>query len=194
MALLASELASVHAIRCVRCGATFILERPAPPAQRLCCAPDAATGAACQFVRLRSADRLDEATAQQLLYAIRAAKRRGQLGHQQHAPYVRARAAALVAETRALAQQCTVAADQQALLRASAALAEVVVANGGRVLPDEHAAPAVVAVPAPPTAAAAAHSEEQGWSLRWLLDALGRSDALVWLLEGAGATREVKKK
>ena len=58
MALLASELASVHAIRCLRCGATFILERPAPPAQRLCCAPDAATGAACQFVRLRSADRL----------------------------------------------------------------------------------------------------------------------------------------
>ena len=86
MALLASELASVHAIRCLRCGATFILERPAPPAQRLCCAPDAATGAACQFVRLRSADRLDEATAQQLLYAIRAAKRRGQLGHQQHKP------------------------------------------------------------------------------------------------------------
>lgn len=75
---------------------------------------------------------------------------------------MRARAAALVAETRALAQKCTVAADRQALLRASTALAEVVLSNGGRVLLGEevmHAAPAVPAAGEGP--------------LHWMLAALG---------------------
>jgi len=155
MALLASELASVHAMRCILCGETIVLERPAEPIIRVCGAPGAT--AACQFVRLCSADRLDDASAQQLLYAIRGAKRRAHFGAQ-HATEVRARAAALVAETRALAHRCTVAADRQALLRASAALAEVVLSNGGRVLPD---APA----------AAPAAGEEQG-TLHWVLTAL----------------------
>ena len=158
MALLSSELASVHAMRCIRCGETIVLERPTELTSRLCSAPGSAGAtAACQFVRLCSADRLDEASAQQLLYAIRGAKRRAHLGAQ-HATEVRARAAALVAETRALAQRCTVASDRQALLRASAALAEVVLSNGGRVLPD---APA----------AAPAAGEEQG-TLHWVLTAL----------------------
>ena len=64
MALLASELASVHAMRCIRCGETTVLERPAEPTSRVCGAPGAT--AACQFVRLCSADRLDDASAQQL--------------------------------------------------------------------------------------------------------------------------------
>ena len=81
MALLASELASVHAMRCIRCGETIVLERPAELTSRLCSAPGSAGAtAACQFVRLCSADRLDEASAQQLLYAIRGAKRRAHLG------------------------------------------------------------------------------------------------------------------
>ena len=75
MALLSSELASVHAMCCIRCGATIVLERPAEPAHRVCGAPGAT--AACQFVRLCSADRLDDASAQQLLYAIRGAKTLG---------------------------------------------------------------------------------------------------------------------
>ena len=119
MALLSSELASVHAMCCIRCGATIVLERPAEPAHRVCGAPGAT--AACQFVRLCSADRLDDASAQQLLYAIRGAKRRAHFGAQ-HATEVRARAAALVAETRALAQRCTVASDRQALRSKDAAL------------------------------------------------------------------------
>ena len=162
MALLSSELASVHAMRCIRCGATIVLERPTEPAHRLCSAPGSAGATAeCQFVRLCSADRLDEASAQQLLYAIRSAKRRGRLSAQRAAE-VRARAAALVAETRALAQKCTVAADRQALLRASTALAEVVLSNGGHVLLGEevmHAAPAVPAAGEGP--------------LHWMLAALG---------------------
>ena len=120
----------------------------------MCSAPGAT--AACQFVRLCSADRLDNASAQQLLYAIRGAKRRAHLGGvpaaAQHATEVRARAAALVAETRALAQRCTVASDRQALLRASAALAEVVLSNGGRVLTPTDA----------PGAAPAAGEERRG--------------------------------
>ena len=165
MALLAAELATVHAMHCVRCGATVVQASPTPPAQRSCTAPGAE---ACQFVRLRGAEWLDEASAQRLLYAIRAAKRRGQLGHAQHAPYIRARAAALMSETRALAHQCTVAADRQVLLRASAALGQVIVSNGGRVLPNE---PAAAAAPAAPAAAAA--GEGQGGPLRWVLAALG---------------------
>ena len=78
MALLASELASVHAMRCIRCGETTVLERPAEPTSRVCGAPGAT--AACQFVRLCSADRIDDASAQQLLYAIRGAKRRAHFG------------------------------------------------------------------------------------------------------------------
>ena len=162
MALLASELASVHAMRCIRCGETTVLERPAEPIIRVCGAPSAT--AACQFVRLCSADRLDDASAQQLLYAIRSAKRRGWL-NAQRAAEVRARAAALVAETRALAQKCTVAADRQALLRASTALAEVLLSNRGRVLLGEevmHAAPMAPAVPA----------AGEG-PLHWMLAALG---------------------
>ena len=91
MALLASELASVHAMRCILCGETIVLERPAEPIIRVCGAPGAT--AACQFVRLCSADRLDDASAQQLLYAIRGAKRRAHFGAQ-HATEVRARAVA----------------------------------------------------------------------------------------------------
>ena len=171
MALLAAELATVHAMHCVRCGATVVQAGPTPPVQRSCTAPGAE---ACQFVRLRGAEWLDEASAQQLLYAIRAAKRRGQLGHAQDAAHVRARAATLAWEVRALALQCTVAADHQALQRASAALGEVVVRNGGRMLPD---AP-VAAAPAH-TPEAAAHvvgtgaQEHEGGPLRWMLSALG---------------------
>ena len=73
--------------------------------------------------------------------------------------------------TRALAHQCTVAADRQVLLRASAALGQVIVSNGGRVLPNEPAAAAVPAAPAAPAAAAA--GEGQGGPLRWVLAALG---------------------
>ena len=57
------------------------------------------------------------------------------------------------------------AADRQALLRASTALAEVVLSNGGRVLLGEevmHAAPAAPAVPA----------TGEG-PLHWMLAALG---------------------
>ena len=170
MALLAAELATVHAMHCVRCGTTVVQAGPTPPVQRSCTAPGAG---ACQFVRLRGAEWLDEASAQQLLYAIRAAKRRGQLGHAQDASHVRARAATLLWETRALALQCTVATDHEALQRASAALGEVLVRNGGRVLPD---AP-VAAAPAH-TPEAAAHvvgtgaQEHEGGPLRWMLSAL----------------------
>ena len=171
MALLAAELATVHAAYCVRCGTTIVQPTPTPPVQRACTVPGAES---CQFVRLRGAEWLDEASAQQLLYAIRAAKRRGQLGHAQDASHVRARAATLMWETRALALHCTVPADHEALLRASAALGEVVVRNGGRVLPD---AP-VAAAPAH-TPEAAAHvvgtgaQEHEGGPLRWMLSALG---------------------
>ena len=175
MALLAAELATVHAVHCVRCGATVVQSGPSPPVQRTCTAPGA-EGAACQFVRLRGAEWLDPNQAQQLLYAIRAAKRRGQLGNAQDAAHVRARAATLMWETRALALQCTVAADHEALQRASAALGEVVVRNGGRVLPD---AP-VVAPPAPSTAVNASATSAQareGGALRWMLAALAGGDA-----------------
>ena len=145
MALLAAELATVYAVHCVRCGATVVQPGPTPPVQRTCTAPGAET---CQFVRLRGAEWLDEASAQQLLFAIRSAKRRGELGHAQDASHVRARAATLLWETRALALQCTVATDHEALQRASAALGEVLVRNGGRVLPDA------------PVAAAPAHTPE----------------------------------
>ena len=171
MALLAAELATVDAAHCVRCGATVVQASRAPPVQRTCAAPG--TGA-CQFVRLRGAEFLDEASQQQLLYAIRAAKRRGELGHAQDAAHVRARAASLMWETRALALQCTVPADHEALQRAGAALGEVVVSNGGRVLPD--APVAAAPVPAPSTAAAAANASAQsreGGALRWMLEALG---------------------
>ena len=171
MALLAAELATVHAAYCVRCGTTIVQPTPTPPVQRACTAPGAES---CQFVRLRGAEWLDEASAQQLLYAIRAAKRRGELGHAQDAPHVRARAASLMWETRALALQCTVPADHEALQRAGAALGEVVVSNGGRVLPD--APVAAAPVPAPSTAAAAANASAQsreGGALRWMLAALG---------------------
>ena len=168
MALLATELATVHAMHCVRCGATVVQAGPTPSVQRSCTAPGAE---ACQFVRLRGAEWLDEASAQQLLYAIRAAKRCGQLGHAQDASHVRARAATLVWEVRALALQCTVPADHEALQRASAALGEVVVSNGGRVLPD---APSTAAAPAPaPEAGAGA----EGGALRWMLAALAGGDA-----------------
>ena len=170
MALLASELAKVHAMHCVRCGVTVVQAGPTPPVQRSCTAPGA-EGAACQFVRLRGAEFLDEASQQQLLYAIRAAKRRGQLGLAQDAPHVRARAATLMWETRALALQCTVAADHQALLSASAALGEVVVRNGGRVLPNEPLAAPPAAAPAA-VPAASAQDREEG-PLRWMLSALG---------------------
>ena len=167
MALLAAELATVHAVHCVRCGATVVQAGPTPPVQRTCTAPGAET---CQFVRLRGAEWLDEASAQQLLYAIRAAKRRGELGHVQDAAHVRARAATLMWETRALSLQCTVAADHEALQRASAALGEVVVRNGGRVLPNEPlAAPPAAAPAAAPTASA--QDREEG-PLRWMLAAL----------------------
>ena len=171
MALLASELATVYAVHCVRCGCTVVQAGPNPPVQRACAAPGTK---ACQFVRLRGAEFLDEASQQQLLYAIRAAKRRGQLGLAQDAPHVRARAASLMWETRALALQCTVPADHEALQRAGAALGEVVVSNGGRVLPD--APVAAAPVPAPSTAAAAANASAQsreGGALRWMLAALG---------------------
>ena len=171
MALLAAELATVHAVHCVRCGATVVQAGPTPPVQRTCTAPGAET---CQFVRLRGAEWLDEASAQQLLYAIRSAKRRGELGHAQDAAHVRARAATLMWEVRALALQCTVPADHEALQRAGAALGEVVVSNGGRVLPD--APVAAAPVPAPSTAAAAANASAQsreGGALRWMLEALG---------------------
>ena len=168
MALLAAELATVYAMHCVRCGATVVQAGPTPPVQRTCTAPGAET---CQFVRLRGAEWLDEASAQQLLYAIRAAKRRGELGHVQDAAHVRARAATLMWETRALSLQCTVAADHEALQRASAALGEVVVRNGGRVLPNEPlAAPPAAAPVAVP--AASAQDREEG-PLRWMLAALG---------------------
>ena len=168
MALLAAELATVHAMHCVRCGATVVQASPTPPVQRSCTAPGAE---ACQFVRLRGAEWLDEASAQQLLYAIRAAKRRGQLGHAQDASHVRARAATLAWEVRALALRCTVAADHETLQRASAALGEVVVRNGGRVLPNEPlAAPPAAAPVAVP--AASAQDREEG-PLRWMLSALG---------------------
>ena len=175
MALLAAELATVHAMHCVRCGATVVQAGPTPPVQRSCTAPGAE---ACQFVRLRGAEWLDEASAQQLLYAIRAAKRRGELGHAQDASHVRARAASLAWEVRALALQCTVLADHEALQRASAALGEVVVRNGGRVLPDAPVAPAHA--PAPSTAAPAADTSAQtreGGALRWMLAALAGGDA-----------------
>ena len=173
MALLAAELATVHAMHCVRCGATVVRAGPTPPVQRACAAPGA-EGAACQFVRLRGAEWLDEAAQQQLLYAIRAAKRRGQLGHAQDAAHVRARAASLSWEVRALALQCTVPADHEALQRASAALGEVVVRNGGRVLPEAPVAPA----PAPvPEAAPVAGAGAEGGALRWMLSALGGGDA-----------------
>ena len=171
MALLAAELATVHAAYCVRCGTTIVQPTPTPPVQRACTAPGAG---ACQFLRLRGAEWLDEAAQQQLLYAIRAAKRRGQLGLAQDAPHVRARAASLMWETRALALQCTVPADHEALQRAGAALGQVVVSNGGRVLPD--APVAAAPVPAPSTAAAAANASAQsreGGALRWMLEALG---------------------
>ena len=90
MALLAAELATVHAMHCVRCGATVVQADPSPPAQRSCAAPDAEM---CLFVRLRGAEWLDPNQAQRLLYAIRAAKRCGQLGHAQDASRVRARRA-----------------------------------------------------------------------------------------------------
>ena len=168
MALLAAELATVHAMHCVRCGATVVQAGPTPPAQRTCAAPDAEM---CQFVRLRGAEWLDDASAQRLLYAIRAAKRRGQLGHAQDAAHVRARAATLLWEVRALALQCTVATDHEALQRASAALGEVVVSNGGRVLPN---APSTAAAPAPaPEAGAGA----EGGPLRWMLSAIAGGDA-----------------
>ena len=168
MALLAAELASVHAMHCVRCGATVVQASRAPPVQRTCAAPDAEM---CQFVRLRGAEWLDEASAQRLLYAIRAAKRCGQLGHAQDAAHVRARAATLLWEVRALALHCTVATDHEALQRASAALGEVVVRNGGRVLPN---APSTAAAPAPaPEAGAGA----EGGALRWMLAALAGGDA-----------------
>ena len=173
MALLAAELATVHAVYCVRCGTTIVQANPTPPVQRTCAAPGA-EALPCQFVRLRGAEWLDDASAQRLLYAIRAAKRRGQLGHAQDASHVRARAATLLWEVRALALQCTVATDHEALQRASAALGEVLVRNGGRVLPD---AP-VAAAPAH-TPEAAAHvvgtgaQEHEGGPLRWMLSALG---------------------
>ena len=176
MALLAAELATVHAVHCVRCGATIVQSGPSPPVKRTCTAPGA-EGAACQFVRLRGAEWLDPNQAQQLLYAIRAAKRRGQLGHAQDAAHVRARAATLMWETRALALQCTVAADHQALLSASAVLGEVVVRNGGRVLPNE---PLAAPPAAPPEAAPVADTSAQareGGALRWMLAALGGGDA-----------------
>ena len=141
--------------------------------QRACAAPGAET---CQFVRLRGAEWLDEASAQQLLYAIRAAKRRGELGHAQDASHVRARAASLAWEVRALALQCTVPADHETLQRASAALGEVVVRNGGRILPD---AP-VAAPPAPapvPEAAPTAGAGAEGGALRWVLSAIVGGDA-----------------
>jgi len=167
VALLAAELATVHAMHCVRCGATVVQAGPTPPVQRTCTAPGAET---CQFVRLRGAEWLDEASAQQLLFAIRAAKRRGELGHAQDASHVRARAATLMWETRALSLQCTVAADHEALQRASAALGEVVVRNGGRVLPNKPlAAPPAAAPAAAPTASA--QDREEG-PLRWMLAAL----------------------
>ena len=168
MALLAAELATVHAVHCVRCGATVVQAGPNPPVHRACAAPGTK---ACQFVRLSGAEFLDEAVQQQLLYAIRAAKRRGQLGHAQDAAHVRARAASLSWEVRALALHCTVPADHEALQRASAALGEVVVSNGGRVLP---AAPSTAAAPAPaPEAGAGA----EGGALRWMLAALAGGDA-----------------
>ena len=173
MALLAAELATVHAMHCVRCGATVVQAGPTPPVQRTCTAPGAG---ACQLVRLRGAEWLDEASAQQLLYAIRAAKRRGELGHAQDASHVRVRAATLAWEVRALALRCTVPADHEALQRASAALGEVVVRNGGRVLPD---AP-VAAPPAPapvPEAAPVAGAGTEGGALRWMLSAIAGGDA-----------------
>ena len=175
MALLAAELATVHAVRCVRCSATIVQAGPTPPVQRACAAPGA-EGAACQFVRLRGAEWLDEASAQQLLYAIRAAKRRGQLGHAQDASHVRARAATLAWEVRALALQCTVPTDHEALQRASAALGEVVVRNGGRMLPDAPVAAAAPA-PAPVSEAAPTGAGTEGGPLRWMLSALGGGDA-----------------
>ena len=171
MALLAAELATVHAVHCVRCGATVVQSGPSPPVQRTCTAPGA-EGTACQFVRLRGAEWLDPYQAQQLLYAIRAAKRRGQLGNAQDAAHVRARAATLMWEVRALALQCTVPADHEALQRASAALGVVVVRNGGCVLPDTP----VAAAPAPapvPEAAPVAGAGAEGGALRWMLAALG---------------------
>ena len=139
--------------------------------QRACAAPGTK---ACQFVRLSGAEFLDEAAQQQLLYAIRAAKRRGELGHAQDTACVRARAATLAWEVRALALQCTVAADHQALQRASAVLGEVVLRNGGRVLPDAPVAPAPAPVPeAAPTAGAGA----EGGALRWVLSAIVGGDA-----------------
>ena len=171
MALLAAELATVHAMHCVRCGATVVQATPTPPVQRACAAPGAET---CQFVRLRGAEWLDEASAQRLLYAIRAAKRRGELGHAQDTACVRARAATLAWEVRALALQCTVAADHQALQRASAVLGEVVLRNGGRVLPD---AP-VATAPAPaPEAERVAGAGAEGGALRWVLSAIVGGDA-----------------
>ena len=171
MALLSAELATVHAMHCVRCGATVVQAGPTPPAQRTCAAPDAEM---CQFVRLRGAEWLDEASAQRLLYAIRAAKRRGELGHAQDTACVRARAATLAWEVRALALQCTVPADHEALQRASAVLGEVVLRNGGRVLPD---AP-VATAPAPaPEAAPVVGAGAEGGPLRWMLAAIAGGDA-----------------
>ena len=172
MALLAAELATVHAVHCVRCGATVVQASPAPPVQRTCAAPDAEM---CQFVRLRGAEWLDEASAQRLLYAIRAAKRRGELGHAQDTACVRARAATLAWEVRALALQCTVAADHQALQRASAVLGEVVLRNGGRVLPD--APVATAPAPAPEAAPVASAQAREGGALRWMLAAIAGGDA-----------------
>ena len=173
MALLAAELATVHAMHCVRCGATVVQAGPTPPVQRSCTAPGAE---ACQFVRLRGAEFLDEASQQQLLYAIRAAKRRGQLGHAQDAAHVRARAATLAWEVRALALHCTVPADHEALQGASAALGQVVLRNGGRMLPDAPVAAAAPA-PAPVSEAAPTGAGTEGGPLRWMLSALGGGDA-----------------
>ena len=62
----------------------------------------------------------------------------------------------------------------EALRRASAALGEVVVRNGGRVLPDAPVAPA----PAPvPEAAPVAGAGAEGGALRWMLSALAGGDA-----------------
>ena len=170
MALLAAELATVHAVHCVRCGATVVQAGPNPPVHRACAAPGTK---ACQFVHLSGAEFLDEAAQQQLLYAIRAAKRRGQLGHAQDAPHVRARAASLAWEVRALALQCTVPADHEALQRASAALGEVVVRNGGRELPDAPVAAAPAPAPVPEAAPVAGAQDREEGPLRWMLAALG---------------------
>ena len=94
----------------------------------------------------------------------------------QVAAHVRARAATLAWEVRALALQCTVPADHEALQRAGAALGEVVVSNGGRVLPDAPVAPAHAPAPVPEPAPAAGAGTEGG-ALRWMLSAIAGGDA-----------------